>query len=157
MGRPYSKEYLRGFLGTLAKYAAAGVRPSQYLPVRQMPGRGTYISAAPAKAAQPRHAIRAYDPSARYKPPAWSAEGRLNDAATTAVKATPAVLSAPVAATVGGLNGVAGGVHDRNGFMGTALRGMVGAGTAFIPGGAGLTNSATGAIESAVGGALKRI
>lgn len=154
MRHTYSKEYLRGFLGTLAKYAAAGFTPSDALAVKTLPPGGRYNIRAAKTPIQrpPKYVLR--PGGAQYRAPAWSAEGRLNDAAATALKATPAVLSAPAAAALGGINGVAAGLHDGNGAAGTALRGVIGAGTAFIPGNAGIVNSATGVIESASGGAI---
>lgn len=129
----------------LLKCAAAGWRPSDALAVRRMPpARTAYVSAARPRPPAPRHTLRPWDAGAKFRPPSWSAEARLHQAGETAIGGLAAGMSAPLSATLGGLHGVTNGVRSGNGAVGTALQGLVGAGTAFIPGRVGVANTAGG-------------
>ena len=125
--------------------SAAGWRPSDALAVRRMPpARTAYVSAARPRPPAPRHTLRPWDAGAKFRPPPWSAEARLHQAGETAIGGLATGMSAPLSATLGGLHGVTNGVRSGNGAVGTALQGLVGAGTAFIPGRVGVANTAGG-------------
>lgn len=145
-----SSAYRQGFWDTLGRF---GVHPSQFLAKRTLPpAHETYISAATPKPKP--HAVVRADPRVQFRAPSWSPEAQLSSAGETAIKAVPAVLSTPAAAAMGGLSGMASGIRAGDDSLGVAARGILGAGTAFIPGTTGLINSATGAIESTVGQAI---
>lgn len=125
--------------------SAAGWRPSDALAVRRMPpARTTYVSATRPRPPAPRHTLRSWDAGAKFRPPSWSAEARLHQAGETAIGGLATGMSVPLSATLGGLHGVTNGVRSGSGAVGTALQGLVGAGTAFIPGRAGVANTAGG-------------
>lgn len=129
----------------LLKCAAAGWRPSDALATRRLPlPRATYLSAARPRPAAPRHALRPWDAGAKFRPPSWSAENQMNQAGGLALGGLATGMSVPVSAALGGMHGVTNGVKSRSGVVGTALQGLVGAGTAFIPGNIGTANTAGG-------------
>ena len=68
----------------------------------------------------------------------------MNQAGGVAFGALATGMSVPISATLGGLHGVTNGVRSKSGAVGTALQGLVGAGTAFIPGNVGTANTAAG-------------